>query len=337
MEEEASDKKQPLEDIIKEIPDSVVLIADEFHQCKNGKAKKTLRFKKLFNMVKNKPNGKAIVLTGTPILNRPMELKTLLDNVDLFKKSFGTATNFYSMFGGHFDFYLKRLIWNSNNRDSIRIKEALKNVLFIRKKHEVLKQLPKVVNKSIYVDLSSKHKKELNSLFDKYKNSNILDMSKADFSKYTSIREALSIEKYKNSLETIESFEEAEKPIIVFSDFVIPVESLGAREGWEAITGSTSQKKREEFADKFNRGELKGLAITIKAGSTALSLTGTDTVVFLDLNLVPGLNVQARNRIDRINKLNDSLFYVYFVTNHPMEISISKLLLEKEKLVNETY
>lgn len=334
--DEANEKKKPIDDYKKLIKPGTLLIADEFHLCKNNKAKKTLRFKKLFQMVKD-VNGKALVLTGTPIMNRPMELKTLLENIDLFKKSFGNSNNFYKAFGGEFNFYLKRLIWDEDKRSSKDIKDALKHVLFIRKKEDVVSQLPDIIETEIRVEVSKGQKKELDSLFDKYKDKDILKLDDYDISKYTQVREALSIEKYKISLETIENFEDIGKPILVFCDFVIPVEALGTRPGWKAITGNTSAKKREEYAEEFNKGNLKGLALTIRAGSTALSLTGTDTALFIDLNLVPGANIQAKNRINRINKLKSSLYYIYFVGDHPMEAQVVKILKQKEKLVQEAY
>lgn len=337
--EEADPKKEALEGYKNKILQNTVLIADEFHLTKNHKAKKTLRFRELFKIIQQK-EGKVLALTGTPVLNRPYELKVLLDNIDLFKKAFGNATNFYRIFGGEFNYHLKRLVWDPKKRIPNEIKNCLKNVLFIKKKKDVLNDLPARVDTVIKVEVSKKNKKELDNLNEKYKDANLLlnssNSDKLDFTKYTQLRQALSIEKFEYAKETIFGYEEIDKQIIVFSDFLYAVEELGKRPGWKSISGATSSKNRAEYQELFNAGKLKGLAITIKAGSTALSLTNTDTMLFIDLNLVPGNNSQARQRIDRINKLNKNLFYTYFLIDHPLEEAIQKILLEKEKLISET-
>lgn len=337
--EEALEKKSPLKDFKKDIIAETVLIADEFHLTKNPKALKTLRFRELFKYIREK-NGKTIALTATPVLNRPVELKILLDNLDLFKKTFGNANNFYELFGGEFNYHLRRMIWDTSKRKPEEIRTRVHEVLFIRKKSEVLEQLPERIDTFMPVEIGKKSlKKELDAFQARFKDATSLlqRISKVDLVQYTLCRQALSIEKYKNSLETIEHFEEAEKPILVFSDFLFPIDSLGSRPGWKSITGATSALKRTEYEGLFNAGRLKGLAITIRAGGVALNLPSTDTVIFLDLNLTPGLNTQARQRNDRVNKFQEKLNYIYFYTNHPLEKSMMKLLSEKTSLESDIF
>lgn len=333
--EEAIANKQALKDYKSSILSETVLIADEFHLVKNPKAIKTGRFRELFKYIREK-NGKCIALSGTPLLNRCSEFKALLDNLDLFKKTFGNAVNFYDLFGGEFNPYLRRMVWDESKRKPEEIKERVKKVLFIRKKEEVLTQIPEKINTVIPVEITKKSLvKELNLLSSKFKNVEEFFKDKTAFTQYSTNKHTLAMGKLKILLEKVEYFEEVGKPIIVFSDFVEPVRIVGGRQGWGAISGETSAKERTRLQEAFNKGELKGLAITIKAGGTALSLSHTDTILFLDLNLVPGLNVQAKNRIDRVNKQHQSLSYLYFLADHPFEKALLELLQAKEQLIND--
>lgn len=334
--EEAINNKQPLKDYKSSILPETVLIADEFHLVKNPKAIKTGRFRELFKYIREK-NGKCIALTGTPVLNRCTEFKTLLDNLDLFKKTFGNAVNFYDLFGGEFNYYLKRMVWDESKRKPAEIKERVKKVLFIRKKEEVLDQIPEKIHTVIPVEITKKSLiHDLDVLSNRFKTAEeFLKSDEITFSNYTRFRSAMSSIKTKILLEKVEYFEEVGKPLIVFSDFVEPVRLVGGRQGWGAISGETSAKERTRLQEAFNKGELKGLAITIKAGGTALSLTSGDSMLFVDLNLVPGLNVQAKNRMDRVNKQKSVLFYYYLMADHAFEKQIQDMLLFKETLVKD--
>lgn len=329
---EALTSKAPIENFTRQIPKGIVVIADEFHKTKSSKTKMTKRFKKLFSIVKSK-NGKCVALTATPIMNRPSEFKTLLENLDLFKISFGNSELFSRLYGGEFDFNNRRMVWDTTKRDSEEIHKRVYKYIFIKKKEEVYDQLPDKQETFYKVPLKEKYAKQ----FPKEKAQRLLaNTNSPSFHIYMKLRETLSIEKLKESMELFESFEEQDKQIVVFSCFQKCVKELGSRKGWAYIDGSVPAHKRAILASKFNAGQIRNLAIATGSGATALSLTCTDTMVFLDLDLVPSLNYQARERINRINAIKKALHYIYIVSDHPFEESMTKLILEKEQLIRDT-
>jgi hypothetical protein len=91
------------------------------------------------------------------------------------------------------------------------------------------------------------------------------------FEKMSAVREALSRAKIPALLELVESYEEAEEPLVVFSDHLAPVEEVGNRDGWAAITGDTPPAQRAGIVQAFQAGDLKGLALTIAAGGLGLA------------------------------------------------------------------
>ena len=254
--EEGNNKKDNLENFFSKIPKGVVIIADEFHKCRNAKAHRTKRFKALFKHVTYK-GGKCIALTGTPILNREKDLQTLLTNLDLFKISFGNAETFYNLFGGEFDYARGYVQWFPNKRKPDEIQSRLKNIIFRKLKSEVQTNLPDIIEKIIPVTPHKKtNAKILNEIASKYEAKEILSgkLSSIEFTKYSKARQALSLEKLDYAIEIVENYEEMEKPLIVFSDFTDPIEKIGKRKGWAYINGTVNAKKREQIANDFNKG-----------------------------------------------------------------------------------
>jgi superfamily II DNA or RNA helicase len=333
LQNEANEKKRSIETFTREIEKSTILVADEFHKTKSSKTKVTKRFRKLFAVVKKK-HGKCIALTATPIMNRPSEFKTLLDNLDLLKISFGNSENFYKFFGGSFDFNKKRLVFNHKLRQPEEIKKRVKSILFIKLKEDVIEQLPERIETNISVPIRNKLASQLHELGSpKWLLANTYSPL---FTVYTEAREALSLEKIDALNDLLDTYEEIDKPVIVFSCFTKVLREISKRKGWELIDGTTDVIKRSISCAKFNKGQLKGLAISRGSGSTALSISGTDTAISVDLSLTPAINYQCEERINRINSIKNNLHYIYLISDHPFEREMHELIREKEQLRKDT-
>jgi hypothetical protein len=81
-----------------------------------------------------------------------------------------------------------------------------------------------------------------------------------------------------------------------------PVEEVGNRDGWAAITGDTPPARRADIVAAFQAGELKGLALTITAGGLGLTLTRAAHAMFCGLNWMSANNAQADDRLCRIGQ-----------------------------------
>lgn len=330
---EANPKKRFLEDFLKDIPKGTVLVADEFHKTKTKMALMSKRFRMLFKLVKKK-EGKCIALTATPIMSYQDDLKQLLMNLDLFNVTFGKADVFNELYGGTFNWATKKIDWDPKKRNPEEIQKRVKSCIFLRKKKDVIEQLPEKITTYITLDmaLGKENNKQLDELLE-----NINNLNQSHISSYQKIRHDLALVKSKLALETIEEYEASEKPIIVFSDFKDPIKDLGKRSGWRCITGETDPADRTKYVKEMNDKKLKGLAITIGAGNNAISLPEIDTALFIDLSLTTGNNYQARNRNDRISNIQEKIHYIYFVTSHPFEKKMYELLLQKEEINTDTF
>ena len=81
----------------------------------------------------------------------------------------------------------------------------------------------------------------------------------------------------------------------------------------------------------FQCGQLRGLALTIQAGGTALTLTACSDVVFVDLDWTPALNLQAEDRVCRIGQTKP-VQIVILQADHPVDAAVNRVLRRKMEM-----
>ena len=138
--------------------------------------------------------------------------------------------------------------------------------------------------------------------------------------------------------EILDELEEAGEPVLVFSSHVDPLLELvtaraaavstGEPPTWGAVHGGTDADARAALRDRFQAGGMRGLALSIRAASEALTLTRAAYVVFLDLDWVPSKNEQAEARAHRIGQTRP-VTVARLVADHPVDRRIAALLQDK--------
>ena len=146
-------------------------------------------------------------------------------------------------------------------------------------------------------------------------------------------RAALATVKLGAALELAESYEEAGEPLVVFSAHRAPIDAFGSREGWAIITGATPAETRTAIEDAFQRGELKGIAGTIKAAGVAITLTHASNAIFIDEEPTPALNDQAQDRLYRIGQ-SRGVVINRLIAAHALDRRIAELLAQKNEIIN---
>ena len=135
-------------------------------------------------------------------------------------------------------------------------------------------------------------------------------------------------------MELAEELEQAGEPVVVFSAHRDPVEAFGSKQGWDCITGSVSHKRRGEIVDRFQKGALRGVALTIGAGREGINLFRSSHMIFVDLDWTPAHNIQAEDRIHRIGQKR-ACMYTVMVIDHSLEYRLGSILYRKEELFND--
>lgn len=297
-------------------------IFDEAHLCKSYKAIRSKRAKVLALECKN-----AWALTGTPLMSNPFDLWGVLSTFGMAKTVFGGWSGFLLNMNG----YRGRFGYHFDKPDG-SVPERMRRVMLRRMKDEVLTDLPQKQIQDIVVDLSGNLKKQVNQAWSQMQQMGLEALP--PFSAFSEIRAKLAADRIPALIELVEGFEDAGEPVVVFSAHRAPVEAMAKRDGWAVILGDTSQKARQEAVEDFQAGLLKGIACTIKAGGTGITLTKASKMIFCDLEWNPALNMQAEDRICRIGQKASSLQYIRLVSDHTMDQHVLNLLDQKTALIN---
>lgn len=312
-----------------------VVVADEAHALKSSKALRTHRFREISDTVR-KAKGRTWLLTGTPLLNQPAELWTVLRAAGLEKEAFGSWPKFVALFNGRKGRW-GGFEWGGPKRE---VPELLRRVSLLRRRAEVLPQLPEKIWREVEVRIDAETRRQCNEILDALRERGldleqpieIERLQSIGFEEMSAARAALATAKIPAVLELVEPFEDAGEPIVVFSAHRGPVDALGARDGWATITGDVPAEERTRIVEAFQAGQLRGLAATIQAAGVGLTLTRAHQAIFVDLGWTPALNQQAEDRLCRIGQTR-GVIITRLVGDHPLDSRVTELLDEKQRLI----
>jgi len=306
------------------------LIADEAHMVKNYKAARSEKVNKLSRMCKA-----VWFLTGTPLMTRPTDLYGVLSAGNM--SVLGGWDKFVSLFDGYKDKYGWKF-----GMPSAEVPERMKRVMLRRLKSEVLSDLPPKTYKTIEVNNldnvlyakinalvydAAEEKGDIDDLVDKLEITSL-----PSFEEFSKIRAMLAEARIPAMMEIVESYEESDVPLVVFSAHKAPIAALATREDWKVITGETKAEERTNIVSEFQAGKLKGVGLTIQAGGVGITLTHASNVLFVDLDWTPALNIQAEDRLHRIGQTSNNILVMRMTSTHPLDKRVNDLIEYKMKL-----
>lgn len=313
-----------------------VLIGDEAHEFKSITSQRT----KLMRILSvNAP--RVVFLSGTPFLNRPNELYTLLDMLE--PKRWGSWMDFTRSFcQGH----QGRFGWDSSgvsNVEKLKLKIA---PLFIRRmKKDVLTELPDKIRTSIPVELDREKQKEYDLAMEDFKRylkevkgkhpAQIMKAMQAEkFVRLGELRQITTQGKTSALKELVENIVATGEKVVVFSCYNTPLRELAAEYGERAsvIMGDTPILERQRMVDRFqNDPDVKVFLGGIKSAGSGITLTAASNVVFLDFSWTPADHAQAQDRCHRISQKNVVNVYSLYAKGTIDEKMVS-LLDMKERI-----
>jgi len=303
-----------------------LVIMDEAHYIKNPKAKRT------GVAVGIKANRK-VVLTGTPITNRPIELQPIAGYLDpatfgnFFKFGLKYAGAYKDRFGWHFD--------GASNLDELQ-RLLRQSFMIRRKKDEVLKELPAKVRQIIVLpnnDYSDQIRKEFETMADAVDETSSNDV---EFEQMSGIRHDTALAKV---ADVVTHVADIDHQVVVMAHHKDVVD--GIKEGLEAagktvvtLTGDCTQAHRQNSVDSFQAGDIDVFIGTIGAAGVGITLTSASHVVFAELDWVPGNVSQAEDRCHRIGQ-DSSVLVQHLVVDGSIDARLAEVLVSKQKVLDK--
>ena len=309
------------------------VIIDEAHAIKNPRTIRTKAVKDLTNGIPH-----VLALTGTPIVNKPVEAFPLL-NI-LAPKTF---PSFWHYAQRYCNAQNSRFGWDFSGASNTAELHTLltSTVMLRRKKQDVLKELPPKVKTVVPMEL--KNRKEYDEVEkDLIEYLRDIDPERAERAKKAEVLvkievlKQLSIAgKMTGCIEWIENYLQQNGKLVVFTTHTRTIDTLMEKFRGIAVKvdGSVTGINRQKAVDEFQtNGNVKLFVGNIKAAGMGITLTVASSICFLEYSYVPGDHIQAEDRIHRIGQTNSVNIY-YLVARNSIEEMLVRLLNKKSQTI----
>lgn len=337
-------------DLLRKIPPTFLrrcqfIIADESHYLKSMTAK---RSQALTPLIKNAK--RALLLSGTPALSRPVELFPQINAISpiLFPRYQDFVERYCAAHVGRFGYDVS----GASNLDELHT--LLRGSLLIRrKKEEVLSQLPDKQRQVLWVQTKPKAMKDVAKAMDSLED--LKQAARNPSSEGHAKKLELEIKGTQNelykltALAKIESVTEFCKDtaetgckFIVFLHHKEVMEQLDEyltkklKLGFIRIDGSTPQGNRQMLCRKFQEDPRCRVALlSITAAGVGLTLTKATVVIFAELYWNPGSLLQAEDRAHRIGQ-RDCVLVKYLLARQTLDESMWSTVRRKLTVVGHS-
>lgn len=319
-----------------------VLIIDEAHYLKNKDSQRT---QAIFGGYNRKAKFRmppfatpyALLLTGTPVLNRPGELFPLLHY--LAPDRFNDWFTFANRYGAWSPMNMEGRPWKPQHLDELH--ERTKDIVIRRKKAEVLTDLPPKLVSDVFVELSTAQRADYRAALvtvaqewkaaEKEKKKPTLN----ELQLLTSLLNTIKLDKVRDLVDELQN-EDDVRPVLVFCTRLDPLKTLRAEYGDRAIyiDGSMAPEARQLEVDRFQQGSATIALLSLRAAGVGLTLTKADTVIFIDQDFVPANHQQAEDRAHRIGQVNSVQIY-YLLAEDTIDEDLRALLAEKVAITSQ--
>jgi len=322
------------------------IILDEAQKIKNYETKTA-------NAVKAIRKKHALVITGTPIENKLLDLYSIMQFVD------------QKLLAPQWELSYQHCIFDSkyNNKilgyyDLKKLKKRLQNIIIRREKQDVFKQLPNIIQKDVFVSLSSEQAnmhasygrgiakilgKKFKTQYDWQRlmlllgnmrmvcdSTFLVDKETNNSPKLVELRDIL-VEKL--------LIKKTNRKVIIFSEWVTMLKLIGEMLQKEDIaytmlTGKVPVKKRGDLIKEFEENLECSVFLSSESGGAGLNLQVADTVINFELPWNPAKKNQRIGRIDRIGQKKQTLHVFNLLSYDSIEMKIATGLLLKQNLFN---
>ena len=299
-----------------------MVAADEVHKMKNPSSQQSKGFLKI-------QADTMIAMTGTPLMNSPLDLYIILKWLGYEDHSYYAFKNHYCEMGGYGNYQ----IVGYKHLDALQ--SQLNEFMLRRLKNDVL-DLPEKTLINEYVEMTPKQAK----IYKEVRESLLEDIDRikaavnplAEMLRLrqatgctgilsTTINESAKLDRME---ELIEDAVSNGKKVVVFSNWTQMTDAICGRLNdvathnydYALITGETKDAERQQIVNRFqNDKETKVLVGTIGAMGTGLTLTAGTVEIFMDEPWTMAAKNQAIDRCHRIGQNSNITVYTLLTKN----------------------
>lgn len=308
-----------------------VMVCDEAHYCKDSGARRTKAVKELGKTVEH-----TIFLTGTPIVNRPVEFFTILNMLA------PTEFNSWKRYTQRYcDAKHNGFGWDvSGSSNTAELFEKVNNKVMVRrKKSDVLKDLPTKQRFVVPMDITNwkTYSRADNDLVgwikDTFGNRKASAAEQAEaLARFSYLKQLAAEGKREFAINWIKDCLDANGKLVVFAVHHVMIDFLAEElrnYNPVVVDGRVDMTKRQEAVDRFQNDPTCRVFIgNVQAAGVGITLTAASNSVFVELGWTPGAHSQAEDRIHRIGQESKVSAY-YLIAANTIEEEIAQLLDSK--------
>ena len=336
-------------------------VVDEAHFCKNPKAKRTQA------IVGSDRDGGGIratvrlVLTGTPIPNRPVELFAPLRWLDPSVTFWAYVQRFCNARNGRFG-------WDFSGASNLGIlQDELRSSVMVRRlKQDVLTELPAKERQVVEVPpangdagavraeqvLVTRHKAQITALSEAVMRAEasdddsdydmavlrLIDARRVAFDELSVVRHQTSVAKVPTVVAHVTALlDGGVEKVVLFGHHHDVISGLRAGLGDYdpvVVTGKTPLAARQAAVDRFQTTpDCRVFLGSIGACGTGITLTAASHVVFAELDWTPANVTQAEDRCHRIGQ-RGSVLVQHIVLAESIDVRMAKTLVRKQSVLD---
>ena len=345
-----------------------LLVVDECHYLKNPKTIRTIEVLGKWHRdpqlaLSPIPAKRRLYLTGTPIVNRPIELWPILHSTG--RPEWRNWKTYVERFC---DGEQTRWGWDVKGASNLgELQEILRSTIMVRRlKKDVLTDLP--AKRRQVIELPA------NGALDVVRSENAawrqreavlealqtaVELAKASedqadyeaavqalregymvaFTEMSALRHETARAKVPYVVEHVLEAVDSSGKVVLFGHHkdVLHAINDGLREGGiepVLLTGDMTAVERQESVDRFQTDDdVKVFIGTIGAAGVGITLTAASHVVFAELDWVPGNMSQAEDRCHRIGQ-SESVLVQHLVLEDSLDARIAKTIVEKQDVID---
>lgn len=312
------------------------IFIDEVHKVKNPLSAQGKGFIKVMN-TKNK-NDYRVTMSGTPLVNQPMDLFIIFKSLGYEENSYTAFKNHYCIFGGYMD---REIVGYRNLQE---LKTRLKNIQLRRLKEDVL-ELPQKFPQTVYVDMYKEqeplYKEVLAGLQDKI---DLIMLSPNPLAQFTRLRQVVGTPQLVSStvqksakldklVELVDEIASRGEQCLIFSNWAEVVQIIvDILKPYNAMGYLAKNKNLKDTENAFKSDKNKvALVGTIKLMGTGLTFNNSNNVIFFDSPWTGADKQQCIDRCHRIGQTNDLNIYSLVCANS-IDEKVEMIVRRKELL-----